>query len=143
MKEPQQQAESRKDPRPRRRGRGQDGQVQNKHPDRSYILANPAERRFGLAKKLEEGWTRVNHKSGDKERVFCGNLEDNGDVTFEGQVLLWLPKVEHEARLADGQEIVKARDAKAKSRGGIDGNLRGAQGQPAMNYDADTLTPRI
>lgn len=131
--QPQQQSEPRKDPRPRRRGRGQDGQVKNKLPDRAYILANPAETRFGLTKKLEEGWTKVNHKSGDKERVFCGKLEDNGDVTFEGQVLLWLDKEEHEARLADGQEVVKSRDAKAKSPGGIDG-VRGVDGRMAQNY---------
>lgn len=130
---PQPQAEQRKDPRPRRRGRGQDGQVKNQHPDRAYIFANPGESRFGLAKKLEEGWTRVNHKSGDKERVFCGKLEDNGDVTFEGQVLLWLPKEEQDARLADGQEIVRAQSqTHAKVQGSLNGG-RGADGNLTLN----------
>jgi hypothetical protein len=128
-----QQAESRKDPKPRRRGRGQDGQVKNRQPDRAYIMANPAESRFGLAKKLEEGWTKVNHKGGDKERVFCGKLEENGDVTFEGQVLLWISKDEHEAMLADAHDIVVARDAQAKQPGGIDG-VRSADGRLAQNY---------
>ena len=134
MGQPQQQAEPRKDPKPRRRGRGQDGQVKNQQPDRAYIMANPAESRFGLAKKLEEGWTKVNHKSGDKERVFCGKLEDNGDVTFEGQVLIWILKEDHDSRLADGQEIVRAREAQSKAPGGIDG-VRGADGRLAQNYN--------
>lgn len=98
------------------------GQVKNGRPDRKYLLANPNDEIHGLPIKLDQGWTRVNgNKDGDKERVNGGKVEADGRVTFQGQVLLFMPLEEYEARQAEMQELVKARHEKSRGKGGIDG----------------------
>ena len=128
-------AEQRKDPRPRRAPRAVDGTVTGQHPDRRYVLAYPSDISFGLTRFLEDGYKKVNAKS-DKERVTCGRVEENGDVSYKGHILVWIDKEEFEARLADGQEVVKARMRKAKGPGGID-NVVSVNGKPAADFDAN------
>jgi hypothetical protein len=124
--------EQRKDPRPKRAPRAQDGTVTGQRPDRRYALAYPSDVSFGLSRLLEDGYHKVNAKS-DKERVTCGRTEDNGDVSYKGHILVWIDVEEFEARLADGQEIAKARMRKAKGPGGID-NVAGVNGKPANDF---------
>ena len=63
----------------------------------------------------------------------CGRVEDNGDVSYKGHILVWIEQEEFEARLADGQDVVRARTQKAKGPGGLD-NVVGASGKPAADF---------
>lgn len=125
-------SEPRKDPRPRR-SRGRIATVTNQRPDRRYVLVNPADQLSGLAKHLDDGWTKIDAKS-DKERVSCGRVSPDGEVSFEGQILLWIDAEEYEARIQDAAQIVKARDAKAAAPGGID-NVKAVDGKLARNMN--------
>lgn len=129
---PQPASEPRKDPRPRR-ARGKIATVLHQNPDRRYVMANPADTRFGLSKHLEDGWTKIDAKS-DKERISCGRVSPDGEVSFEGQVLLWIDKEEYEARIQDAEQIVKARDRQAAAPGGID-NVKAVDGKLARNMN--------
>jgi len=129
MAQTQQESAPRKDPRKRRWIPGVSGTVKNKEPDREYVMGNPNDQLFGLPRLLEDGWTKVNHTR-DKERVHSGRLEENGDVSFQGQVLCWISKEDFQDRLDACQDVVKAREAKANRPGGIDG-ITGADGTPA------------
>ena len=134
MAQPQQAAEApRKDPRPRRRIPGMSGTVKERRPDREYVFANPNDHLFGLSRHIDDGWTKIN-KDRDKERAYAGRVEENGDVSFEGQILLWIDKAEYQEMLDDAQAIVKARDAKAKRPGGID-SVVGVNGKLAADID--------
>lgn len=129
----QQQEQPRKDPRARRRGKVVDGTVINQNPDRHYVLAHPGSERFGLTRHLEMGYVKVNGKT-EKERVVCGRVEDNGDVTYMGHVLVWCPQEDYEADQADAKAIIEARSGKAKGPGGID-NVVGVNGKPAHDIE--------
>ena len=132
MGQPQQEP-ARKDPKTRRRVPGMSGTVKNQDPSRAYVFANPNDHLFGLARHIDDGWTKVN-AARDKERAYAGRVEENGDVSFEGQILLWIDKDEQQAMLDDAQAIVKAREAKAKRPGGID-SVVGVNGKLAENID--------
>ena len=83
------------------------------------------------------GWEKINgRKDGDKERIAGGRVDENGTVSFNGQVLIWLPKDEHDAREADKQSLMKAREKQRNSPGGID-NVVDADGRPAQKMDKD------
>jgi len=125
----QQPAQARKDPKSRRPPRAAEGTVTNQHPERRYVLAYISDPSFGLSKHLEDGYTKVNGKT-EKERVVCGRVEENGDVTYKGHCLVWIDREEYEARLDDGQAVIKARAGKASGPGGIDGVV-GVNGRPA------------
>lgn len=131
MKEPQQQP-ARKDPKPRRIRRQDEGSVTDQRPDRHYVLAYAADVSFGLSRHLTDGYVKVNAKS-DKERVVCGRVEENGDVTWKGHVLVWIDRETWEANEAYAAEVVKARNGKAKGPGGID-NVVGVNGKPASDF---------
>jgi hypothetical protein len=124
--------EQRKDPRSKRPPRAQDGTVTGQRPDRRYSLAYPSDISFGLTRLLEDGYHKVNAKS-DKERVVCGREEPNGDISYKGHILVWIEKDEFEARLEDGQAVVKARMQKAKGPGGLD-RVVGVTGKAASDF---------
>lgn len=127
-----QQQSERVDPRTRRINPGQAGQVRNGRPDRVYKLANPNDSNHGLQIHLDTGWEKVNgRKDGDPERVFGGNVDPNGLVTFSGQVLIWLDKVEFDAREAEKAVIRNARERQRNAPGGID-SVTDANGNPAQ-----------
>jgi hypothetical protein len=109
------------DPKTRRIATGQAGHLRNGRADRAYKLANPLDENFGLQIHLDMGWEKINGgKDGDKERVAGGRVDANGTVSFNGQVLIWLPKDESDAREADKRDIMKAREQKRNGPGGID-----------------------
>jgi hypothetical protein len=123
--------ERRNDPRPRLSRLQMAGQVDNKREDRQYVLANPSDELCGLPIHLDDGWQKISAKD-DKERVIGGRVEKNGDVTFRGQVLVWLDKAEYESREADKRALVAVRNNKKVGPGGLDGVVD-AQGKPAQN----------
>ena len=123
----------RADPRARQYNPGVSGQIRHNRPDRAYLLANPMDNLHGLAMHLDSGWHKVNGgKDGDKERVHSGKTEANGDVTFEGQVLIWIEKDEYDFRMQRRQELIDAREAKIRAPGGID-SVIDVDGNPAQN----------
>ena len=109
------------------------GTVRNKREDREYVLANPNDDIFGLARHIDDGWKEINHRT-DRERVYSGREEGNGRVSFQGQVLLWIEKQKHQDRLDAAQAVVKARESKARGPGGID-SVIDATGKPAQLAD--------
>jgi hypothetical protein len=110
------------------------GCLKNRRDDRAYLLANPNDDLHGLAFHLDSGWHEIRAtKDGDKERINSGRVDANGRVTFQGQVLIWLEKDEHDLRAKDQQALVKAREKKKLAPGGIDGVVD-AQGVPATPY---------
>jgi hypothetical protein len=114
-------SEVRQDPKPRRFDPAVAGQVRDPRPDRVYLFCDPRENRFGLQHHIDQGWTLVD-ATVDKERVYSGRIEENGhDVTYEGQFLVWMDKGMHQEMLDARQAVLKARQAKAKAPGGIDG----------------------
>jgi hypothetical protein len=97
-----------------------------------YKLANPGDPNHGLQIHLDTGWEKVNGvKGGDPERIFGGNVDANGLVSFNGQVLIWLDKVEFNEREAEKAVIRQAREVRRNSPGGIDG-VTDANGAPAQ-----------
>jgi hypothetical protein len=87
-----------------------------------YKLANPNDSVHGLQIHLDTGWEKVNgRKDGDPERVFGGTVDPNGTVSFSGQVLIWLDKVEFNEREAEKATLRNARERQRNSPGGIDG----------------------
>jgi hypothetical protein len=97
-----------------------------------YKLANPGDMNHGLQIHLDSGWEKVNgRKDGDQERVFGGNVDASGLVTWNGQVLIWLDKAEFDEREAEKAVVRRAYEAKRNSPGGIDGVID-AQGKPAQ-----------
>jgi hypothetical protein len=109
------------DPKTLRLAPGQAGQLRNGRGDRAYKLANPLDENFGLQIHLDTGWEKINGgKDGDKERIAGGRVDDNGTVSFNGQVLIWLPKEEADGREADKMAVLRAREQKRNSPGGID-----------------------
>ena len=120
------------DPRTRRINPGQAGQVRNGRPDRVYKLANPNDMNHGLQIHLDSGWEKISgRKDGDQERVCGGNVDANGLVTWNGQVLIWLDKNEFNEREAEKAVIRAAYEKKRNSPGGIDG-VTDANGKPAQ-----------
>jgi hypothetical protein len=121
------------DPRPRSVSRGQAGTLKFGRVDRAYLLANPNDDIHGLQFHLDSGWRKINGgKDGDKERVHSGRVDANGEVSYQGQVLIWIEKEEYDARQADMRATIKAREAKKQAPGGID-NIVDAQGKLAQN----------
>lgn len=105
------------------------GTVMFKRTDREYVFANPNDQVFGLNRHLDDGWKPVG--AGDPERVYAGRQNPaDGTWSFQGQVLLWMDKAEFDDALAAAQELVAARETKARAPGGIDG-VHGVDGQPA------------
>jgi hypothetical protein len=107
------------------------GLVKNKRDDRAYLYANPNDDLQGLSFHLDNGWHEIN-ASKDKERANSGRQDANGRITFQGNVLIWLEKEEFDQRAKDRDALIRARDAKKRAPGGIDG-IVDAQGVPASN----------
>jgi len=95
------------------------------------MLATPNHARFGLQMHLDTGWEKVNGQS-EKERVIGGRVESNGMVSFQGQVLIWLPLEEWQAREAEKAQRNRAREAKRRAPGGEFG-VKDAEGNPAQD----------
>jgi len=119
------------DPKTRRVSPQDVGNLRFGRPDRKYMLANPNDDLFGLQMHLDTGWEKVNGQS-EKERIVAGRVEGNGLVTFQGQVLIWLPMEEWNAREAEKKARNQAREAKRKAPGGEFG-VRDAEGNPAQD----------
>jgi len=119
------------DPKNRRVSPQDVGNLRFGRPDRKYMLANPNDDLFGLQMHLDTGWEKVNGQS-EKERIVAGRVEGNGLVTFQGQVLIWLPMEEWNAREAEKKARNQAREAKRKAPGGEFG-VRDAEGNPAQD----------
>lgn len=119
---------------------GQSGQLTHGRPDRKYLLANPIDNLHGLRSKLDSGWQLVNGRpDGDKERVHSGSVDANGMVTFQGQVLIFMPLQEFEEQQRYKRELMLARHAKSRGPGGIDGvrsvaDSEHPQGVPAQDW---------
>jgi hypothetical protein len=131
-----QQVIERADPRPRNYVPGQAGQLKagTTQANRKYLLANPADNLQGLTFHLDTGWHKVNgKKDGDPERVISGKVEANGDVTFQGQVLIWIELEEWEAREEYKRQAMAAREARKAAPGGLDG-VMSAEGEPATEW---------
>jgi len=116
---------------PRRTSAAQAGDFRHLHPDRKYVLANPVDYLHGLQVHLDNDWQKVNGKS-DKERVVGGKVEDNGDVTYQGLILIWLKAAEWEAREEGKKHLRQSREAKKHAPGGLDGIVK-LDGKPAQN----------
>ena len=119
------------DPKTRRISPQDVGNLRFGNKDRKYMLANPNDDLFGLQMHLDSGWEKVNGQS-EKERVIGGRVEANGFVTFQGQVLIWLPLEEWLVREGIKRERNKAREAKRRAPGGEFG-VRDAEGNPAQD----------
>ena len=119
------------DPKNRRVSPQDVGNLRFGRPDRKYMLANPNDDLFGLQMHLDTGWEKVNGQS-EKERIVAGRVEGNGLVTFQGQVLIWLPMEEWTAREAEKKARNQAREAKRRAPGGEFG-VRDAEGNPAQD----------
>jgi len=134
----QQPTVERADPRTRRAAPGQSGQLKNGKPDKQYKLANPNDDIHGLQFHLDTGWEKlfVDPKDRNGERVVGGRVHPDGMISFGGQILIWLPKEEWEAREAEKKSVLMARESKRKAPGGID-SVRSADGTPAKQM-ADT-----
>ena len=124
-------AQERVDPKTRRVSPQDVGSLRFGNPNRKYMLANPNDDLFGLQMHLDTGWEKVNGQS-EKERIIAGRVEGNGLVTFQGQVLIWLPMEEWNAREAEKKARNQAREAKRKAPGGEFG-VRDAEGNPAQD----------
>jgi len=124
-------AQERVDPKTRRVSPQDVGNLRFGNPNRKYMLANPNDDLFGLQMHLDTGWEKVNGQS-EKERIIAGRVEGNGLVTFQGQVLIWLPMEEWNAREAEKKARNQAREAKRKAPGGEFG-VRDAEGNPAQD----------
>jgi len=124
-------AQERVDPKNRRVSPQDVGNLRFGRPDRKYMLANPNDDLFGLQMHLDTGWEKVNGQS-EKERIVAGRVEGNGLVTFQGQVLIWLPMEEWNAREAEKKARNQAREAKRRAPGGEFG-VRDAEGNPAQD----------
>jgi hypothetical protein len=74
----------------------------NPQVGKRYFIANPTDQSTGLGLQacLDDGWKRVNHKR-SPERLRGGAIQDSGDVTWKGQVLLWMTDEEYAAYRAD------------------------------------------
>ena len=95
------QTTERADPKTKRLLPGQAGHLRFGRPERVYKLANPADENFGLQIHLDMGWEKINGgKDGDKERIAGGRVNPDGSVSFNGQVLIWLPKEEKRMAIA-------------------------------------------
>jgi hypothetical protein len=131
------QTTERADPKTKRLLPGQAGHLRFGRPERVYKLANPADENFGLQIHLDMGWEKINGgKDGDKERIAGGRVNPDGSVSFNGQVLIWLPKEEHDAREADKRALIAAREKKRNSPGGIDG-VTDVNGQLAQKMSTE------
>ena len=124
-------AQERVDPKTRRISPQDVGNLRFGNPNRKYMLANPNDDLFGLQMHLDTGWEKVNGQS-EKERVIGGRVESNGMVSFQGQVLIWLPLEEWQAREAEKAQRNRAREAKRRAPGGEFG-VKDAEGNPAQD----------
>ena len=124
-------AQERVDPKTRRISPQDVGNLRFGNPNRKYMLANPNDDLFGLQMHLDTGWEKVNGQS-EKERVIGGRVEGNGMVSFQGQVLIWLPLEEWQAREAEKAQRNRAREAKRRAPGGEFG-VKDAEGNPAQD----------
>ena len=124
-------AQERVDPKARRISPQDVGNLRFCNPNRKYMLANPNDDLFGLQMHLDTGWEKVNGQS-EKERVIGGRVEGNGMVSFQGQVLIWLPLEEWQEREAEKAQRNRAREAKRKAPGGEFG-VKDAEGNPAQD----------
>lgn len=110
----------RQDPKPRRYNPVVAGHIKNQNPNRVYAFCDPRESQYGLQHHLDLGWAKIDAKS-DPERVYSGRIEDNkSDVTYLGQLLVWMDKEEYQDMLAGRRDVLKARQAQAQAKGGID-----------------------
>ena len=119
------------DPKTRRVSPQDMGNLRNGRPDRRYMLANPNDDLFGLQIHLDTGWEKINGAS-EKERIVGGRVEANGLVTYQGQVLIWLPLEEWTEREALKKGRNQAREAKRKTPGGEFG-VTDALGHPVQD----------
>jgi len=124
-------AQERVDPKTRRISPQDVGNLRFGNPNRKYMLANPNDDLFGLQMHLDTGWEKVNGQS-EKERVIGGRVEGNGMGSFQGQVLIWLPLEEWQAREAEKAQRNRAREAKRRAPGGEFG-VKDAEGNPAQD----------
>jgi hypothetical protein len=102
--------------------RGFPGTVLNQRKDRRYFIANPTDEHTSCGMKacLDVGWIRADHRK-DKERLHSGSVQDNGDVTWKGQVLLWLPKEKYERIYAEVTQATAELAVRTHGPGGHNG----------------------
>jgi hypothetical protein len=109
--------------------------VENKEPDRWYILANPNDTYCGVQRMLAMGY-RVETRRKDGPRLVGGNFATEGEaVTFNGDILMSCPLAEHIARWKKGQAMARLFDQRSVSPGGIDG-LSGPTGKAAIHGES-------
>jgi hypothetical protein len=96
------------------------GRVKNRNPDREYALANQTDDMFGYDALLDEGWKPVISGS-DKETVTGGRKIEGDKIAWRGQVLMWRPRKDHEAFLAEKAQFHARLEAKKQQPGGPDG----------------------
>lgn len=115
---------------------GQPGTPLNTRKDRVYFVANPSDQRssLGLQTLLDSGWHRVNHKKGDVERLRGGATQANGDVTWMGQVLLWISLEDYKAINQEIEQGTAELFERVRGPGGV-GQVVDVTGKPASNME--------
>lgn len=89
------------DPQPRSVAKAFLGRVSNPSPDRVYCMANPNEDMFGVAACENDGWKPLIWGKCN-EKIVGARRETGGErVMVQGQVVMWRPKAEHDAYLAE------------------------------------------
>ena len=113
------QALERVDPSPRTLTGAHMGRVKNRHPDREYVLANLTDDMFGADAMENEGWKYIVVGS-DKESVTGGKVV--GDkIVWRGQALMWRPRKEQEAFMAEKAQFHTRLNERKQQKGGPDG----------------------
>lgn len=110
----QQQIE-RVDPAPRSLTGAFQGRVKNPSSDRVYLLANPNDDACGLSAMLDEGWQPLIWGKCN-EKVTGAKEGPNSFVVVKGQVVLWRPKADQDAYLAQKHGVADAIDADARAQ---------------------------
>ena len=105
------------------------GKIKNARPDRAYQFGNPHDDQFGCDAMENDGWRYIIVGS-DKETCVGGKEIDGKKIAWRGQVLMWRPKADQDAFLAEKALYGERHEAAKRQPGGIDG-VKSADGTPA------------
>ena len=122
------------DPKPRSIDASQQCVIDNRRPDRHYVLANPNDDYCGLQAMLNMGLDfQIETLRKDGPRVRGGNTSREGDqIMWRGNVLISCPIENWKGQLEAGWKVADEYDKRSMAPGGIDG-LRGTTGKPATH----------
>lgn len=111
----------RKDPKSSRASRLGEMVVDHAREDRVYLFANPNDNRFGVATMEVLGWRYID-RNVDKERARGGgpSRDDASKETYADQILMYMPKDEHDEYLREKHEAQSELSARIARPGGID-----------------------